>query len=124
MRVRCPRCGHEFEVRLGGRRGRPKKDVDTARLLRLLSRFNNNKSVVARLLGVSRPTLYRILREKGLLDGGARAERRDEGKQKSRRGRSLVDGREAQAHRHRSRQRAGSRALLPNDLRRGREGAG
>ena len=69
MKVTCPYCGREFEVRcVSDRRGRPRKEIDINRVMRLLKRYNNNKSVVAKILGVSRPTLYRILREKGLDD--------------------------------------------------------
>jgi len=65
MKVVCPYCHREFEIKPFGKRGRPKKEVDINRILRLLRQYNNNKSVVAKLLGISRPTLYRILREHG-----------------------------------------------------------
>ena len=69
MRVTCPYCGREFEVQcFSGKRGRPRKDIDVNRVMRLLKQYNNNKSVVAKILGVSRPTLYRILRESDLDD--------------------------------------------------------
>jgi len=66
MRIKCPYCGREFEVKCGGgMRGRPRKEIDINRIRRLLKTYNN-KSVVARLLGISRPTLYKILKEYGL----------------------------------------------------------
>lgn len=44
-------------------RGRPKKNIPRERILNLLIRFNNNKSAVSRLLGISRATLYKILND-------------------------------------------------------------
>lgn len=62
----CPYCGRVFEVKCGGnRRGRPRKNIDINKVRRLLRQFNN-KSVVAKILGISRPTLYKILRENNI----------------------------------------------------------
>jgi len=64
MKVVCPYCGREFDVKCIGRgRGRPSKKIDINKVNRLLKQYNNNKSVVAKILGISRPTLYKILRE-------------------------------------------------------------
>ncbi|HEW94005.1 hypothetical protein DRN87_01395 [Candidatus Geothermarchaeota archaeon] len=67
MKVVCPYCGRSFEVKCStGRRGRPPINIDINRVKRLLKQYNNNKSVVAKILGISRPTLYKILREYNL----------------------------------------------------------
>jgi len=63
MKVICPYCGREFDVKCVSRkRGRPPKKIDINKVKRLLKQYNNNKSVVAKILGISRPTLYKILR--------------------------------------------------------------
>ena len=67
MKVVCPYCGREFEVEcVRGRRGRPRIEVDANKIRKLLKQYNNNKSVVAKILGISRPTLYRLLSMYGI----------------------------------------------------------
>lgn len=44
------------------RRGRPHRDIDINKIYRLLEKYGN-KSVVAKLLNISRPTLYKILKK-------------------------------------------------------------
>ena len=67
MKVVCPYCGREFEVKcFKGRRGRPPIEIDETRIKRLLSQYNNNKSVVAKILGISRSTLYKLMKKYGL----------------------------------------------------------
>ena len=52
----------DYYLRCRKKRGRPRKHVDPEKVYKLLKRYNN-KSVVAKLLGISRPTLYKILKQ-------------------------------------------------------------
>ena len=49
------------------KRGRPKIEVSKTRLKQLLTRYNGNKRAVARTLGISPMTLYKLLRKHSLL---------------------------------------------------------
>ena len=49
------------------RRGRPRIDISKTRLKQLLTRYNGNKRAVARTLGISPMTLYKLLREYKLI---------------------------------------------------------
>ena len=49
------------------KRGRPKIEVSKTRLKQLLTRYNGNKRAVARTLGISPMTLYKLLREYKLI---------------------------------------------------------
>jgi len=49
------------------RRGRPKIDVSKTQLKRLLTRYYGNKRAVARTLGISPSTLYKLLKKYSLM---------------------------------------------------------
>ncbi len=50
------------------KRGRKKIDVDPLHLKKLLTRYNGNKRAVARTLGISPTTLYKLLRKHNLIN--------------------------------------------------------